>query len=231
MQDNSELALRLIYRILKGVADVIPGPREAVLLAETLFEVADELKRSSREKLPPPALAAPQSQVPDISFGLLMKHIGFTSISFERAPWLRLLQDVKQIELGQCLFILGQPGTKVTLGMLPELRGVGEFERATITVNSQSSVTLTFPALKFAKTLEAQESSKVNHCLETVTLGINGWLLAAQNLASINSKICPALQVRNAESLLLSFYHSAQSPLRKRPSQFKQIFIFPADLP
>src|SRR5262245_7378260 len=94
---TTEAKLRILFRLVRAAAEFIPGAQIVKIVAETVVDVADEVRRGVVYTVEKPIVQqpsvnpAPDESSPDLSLSLIWRELRFDHISFPPSEFKALL--------------------------------------------------------------------------------------------------------------------------------------------
>ena len=205
-----------MFRLLRAVAEVTPCIKEGKVIAETLVDVADEVKKGTivystsniQSEKPDQAREANSmgdNHVSDLSLAVLSKVLDFTQISFQAARFRSLLAESGTIQLGRYLIAPSEPSINVNLGSLAGLPP-GPFLDARLIIEQSQAVLMT-PGVKIC-----DPAGKLSHIhslpyslAQVLTIGNSAWQVRSRPYKSLTAHECPLVNVDSLPGTSITF--------------------------
>jgi hypothetical protein len=208
---TSEAKLRILYRILKGVGQIVPVIKEVVIVAETAVGVADDYEKGLVVcSSPNPSLSKQPLNIsseirPDLSLDVLWQVLQFEHISFRPEVFRSLLQESGIIQLPDCLIVPSSNDIAIHIDTLPRLKGRYQFSGAILTARTTGAI-LTTPGAMITDT-SGQPVHRLNIAYDrpsSLKVG-KTWTIDTRPGASLPRSVCSQISVDPWRCEVISF--------------------------
>jgi hypothetical protein len=222
MSLTDEAKLRILFRLVRSAAEVVPCARELKVLAETIVDVADEVRKGrvqysieAVDRNQDKAKSTSKGAEPDLSLSILWRELKFAHISFGAEEFKSLLVLSGAIQLERCLIVQSRPSTTIHLDTLPGLKGAGQFLDSRLVVEHDKAILTTPAANMYDPGGIPSNRHQISYDGEqTMTLGSSAWRIESKSCDSLSSEICSQLAVAGLKCVAITFALVGRAPNR-----------------